>query len=45
MGVGFGSSLIKIWSLTTQKLRKIKPASDLQDIDRESDDVVNLKQV
>lgn len=40
MGVGFASSIIRIWSLTPAKLKKLKQATDLQDIDREADDVL-----
>ncbi|CAG7836956.1 unnamed protein product [Allacma fusca] len=40
MAVGFASSSIKIWSLTPTKLKKLKGASDLAEIERESDDVL-----
>jgi transcription initiation factor TFIID subunit 5 len=40
MAVGFASSLIKVWSVTPNKLKKLKNAADLQDIDREADDVL-----
>jgi len=40
MAVGFATAMIKIWSLTPAKLKKLKPASELVDIDREADDVL-----
>ncbi|CAL8141321.1 unnamed protein product [Orchesella dallaii] len=40
MAIGFASSLIKVWTMTPAKLRKLKPASDLAEIDREADDVL-----
>jgi len=40
MAVGFSTALIKIWSLTPMKLKKIKAATDLTEIDREADDVL-----
>ncbi|KAL0274423.1 UNVERIFIED_CONTAM: hypothetical protein PYX00_006847 [Menopon gallinae] len=36
LGVGFTDSLIKVWSLTPQKLKAMKSAEALQDIDREA---------
>ena len=36
LGVGFADSIIKVWSLTPQKLRAMKSAEALQDIDREA---------
>lgn len=40
MAVGFTDSIIKIWSLTPNKLREMKPTDQLQDIDKEADDVL-----
>ncbi|KAK6623211.1 hypothetical protein RUM43_009063 [Polyplax serrata] len=40
LGVGFTDSIIKVWSLTPQKLRAMKSAEALQDVDREADDVL-----
>lgn len=39
LGVGFTDSIIKIWSLTPQKLKAMKSAEALQDIDREAGNV------
>lgn len=36
LGVGFTDSIIKVWSLTPQKLRAMKSAEALQDVDREA---------
>lgn len=36
LGVGFTDSVIKVWSLTPQKLKTMKSAEALQDIDREA---------
>ncbi|XP_046989330.1 transcription initiation factor TFIID subunit 5 [Schistocerca americana] len=39
LAVGFADSVIKIWTLVPQKLRAMKSAEQLQDIDREAEDV------
>jgi hypothetical protein len=36
LAVGFTDSIIKIWTLVPQKLRAMKSAEQLQDIDREA---------
>jgi len=36
LAVGFNDSFIKVWSLVPQKLRSMKSADQLQDIDREA---------
>lgn len=40
LAVGFTDSIIKVWTLVPQKLRAMKSAEQLQDIDREADDVL-----
>ncbi|XP_041989256.1 transcription initiation factor TFIID subunit 5 [Aricia agestis] len=40
LAVGFNNSTIKIWTLTTVRLRGMKSAEKLQDIDREAGDVL-----
>ncbi|XP_041476835.1 transcription initiation factor TFIID subunit 5-like [Lytechinus variegatus] len=40
LAAGFSDSLIKVWTLTPQKLRKVKQAGALKEIDAESDDVL-----
>ena len=40
MAVGFASSAIKIWAVNNTKLKKLKGASELSEIERESDDVL-----
>lgn len=40
MAVGFADSTIKVWSLTPSKLREMKPADQLKEIDRDADDVL-----
>lgn len=40
IAVGFADSVIKVWSLTPNKLREMKPAEQLKDVDREADDVL-----
>ncbi|GLH04111.1 hypothetical protein R5R35_003384 [Gryllus longicercus] len=39
LAVGFTDSIIKVWTLVPQKLRQMKSTEQLQDIDREADDV------
>jgi len=39
LAVGFSDSTIKIWSLIPQKLRLMKTAEQLQDIDREAGNI------
>jgi len=36
LAVGFTDSIIKVWTLVPQKLRAMKSAEQLQDIDREA---------
>ena len=36
MAAGFSDSIIKVWSLVPQKLRGMKPADLLADIDKEA---------
>lgn len=36
LAVGFSESIIKVWSLLPQKLRCMKSADELQEIDREA---------
>jgi transcription initiation factor TFIID subunit 5 len=36
LAVGFADSFVKIWTLVPQKLRAMKSAEQLQDIDREA---------
>ncbi|XP_014484463.1 PREDICTED: transcription initiation factor TFIID subunit 5 [Dinoponera quadriceps] len=40
LAIGFRDSGIKVWSLIPQKLRLMKTGEELQDIDRERDDVL-----
>ncbi|XP_039763631.1 transcription initiation factor TFIID subunit 5 [Pararge aegeria] len=40
LAVGFNNSSIKVWTLTTIRLRGMKSADKLQDIDREAGDVL-----
>ncbi|KAJ8867764.1 hypothetical protein PR048_031567 [Dryococelus australis] len=40
LAVGFSDALIKVWTLVPQKLRAMKSADQLQDIDREAVDVL-----
>ncbi|XP_022195379.1 transcription initiation factor TFIID subunit 5 [Nilaparvata lugens] len=40
LAVGFSDSIIKVWSLMPQKLRAMKSAEQLQDIDQEAEDVL-----
>lgn len=40
MAVGFADATIKVWSLTPSKLREMKPADQLKEIDRDADDVL-----
>ncbi|XP_043271276.1 transcription initiation factor TFIID subunit 5 [Venturia canescens] len=40
LAVGFADSTLKVWSLVPQKLRLMKTGEQLQDIDREADDVL-----
>ena len=40
LAAGFSDSMIRVWSLTPNKLKKMKPAADLEMIDKESDDVL-----
>ncbi|XP_037085712.1 transcription initiation factor TFIID subunit 5-like [Pollicipes pollicipes] len=40
MAVGFSSSTVRVWSLIPQKLRAMKSADDLADIDKDADDVL-----
>lgn len=40
LAVGFADAIVKVWSLMPQKLRAMKSAEQLQDIDTEADDVL-----
>lgn len=40
LAIGFSDSNIKVWSLTPAKLRELKPADSLREIDRDVDDVL-----
>ncbi|KAG0426796.1 hypothetical protein HPB47_026118 [Ixodes persulcatus] len=40
LAAGFGDSLIRVWSLTPNKLKGMKSAHDLETIDKEADDVL-----
>ncbi|KAL7022472.1 hypothetical protein ACKWTF_012254 [Chironomus riparius] len=40
IAIGFSNAKIKIWSMTPAKLRELKSAEELKDIDREVDDVL-----
>lgn len=39
LAVGFANSHVRVWSLLTQKLKAMKSADQLQDIDHEAEDV------
>lgn len=39
LAVGFTNSIIRIWPLSKNKLRALKQAQDLENLDKESDDV------
>ena len=41
LGAGFSDSVIKMWTLLPHKLKKLKSADALKDINRESDDVLH----
>jgi len=41
VAVGFADSLIKVWTLLPHKLKKLKNAEALKDINREADDVLH----
>jgi transcription initiation factor TFIID subunit 5 len=43
LAVGFADSIVKIWTLVPQKLRAMKSAEQLQDIDREAGKDFGLK--
>jgi transcription initiation factor TFIID subunit 5 len=43
LAVGFADSIVKIWTLMPQKLRAMKSAEQLQDIDREAGKDFGLK--
>lgn len=40
LAIGFADSFIRIWPLTPGKLRGLKPATELENLDKESDDVM-----
>lgn len=40
LSVGFAESMVKVWSLVPAKLKGMKPASELVQIDKEADDVL-----
>lgn len=40
ISIGFADSIVKVWSLTPSKLREMKTADQLKDIDRDADDVL-----
>lgn len=40
IAIGFADSVIKVWSLTPSKLREMKPADQLKEVDREAEDVL-----
>ncbi|XP_075154609.1 TATA-box binding protein associated factor 5 [Haematobia irritans] len=40
MAVGFTDSSVKVWSLTPSKLREMKSAEQLKDIDKDAEDVL-----
>jgi len=41
LAAGFSDSIIKVWSLLPHKLRKLKSAEALKDINKEADDVLH----
>jgi transcription initiation factor TFIID subunit 5 len=45
LAVGFSDSTIKIWSLIPQKLRLMKTAEQLQDIDREAGNIYAFEKI
>ena len=40
LAAGFSDSMIRVWSLTPNKLKKMKPSTELENIDKDSDDVL-----
>lgn len=40
LAAGFADSNIRIWTLTPKKLRSIKPAEILQELEKEAEDVM-----
>lgn len=40
LAVGFSESIVKIWTLVPQKLKAMKTADQLQEINIEADDVL-----
>lgn len=39
IAIGFSDSILKLWSLTPSKLREMKTAEQLKDIDRDAGNV------
>lgn len=40
LAVGFTDSIVKVWTLVPQKLKAMKSAEQLQDVNIEADDVL-----
>ncbi|GAB6019682.1 hypothetical protein CHUAL_001238 [Chamberlinius hualienensis] len=40
LSVGFADSVVRVWSVVPNKLKAMKPASELMQIDKEADDVL-----
>jgi len=45
LAVGFSDSTIKVWSLVQQKLKLMKTAEQLQDIDREAGNLYAFERI
>uniref|UniRef100_V5GLZ5 Transcription initiation factor TFIID subunit 5 n=1 Tax=Anoplophora glabripennis TaxID=217634 RepID=V5GLZ5_ANOGL len=43
LAVGFNDSIIKVWTLVPQKLKAMKSADQLEDVNIEADDVLIIK--
>lgn len=39
MAIGFSDSIIKVWALTSNNLKQLRPPHELEDLDKESEDV------
>jgi hypothetical protein len=41
LAAGLSDAAVRVWTLVTHKLRKLKPAEALKDINREAEDVLH----
>lgn len=40
LAIGYGDSLVQAWTLTSDKLKPLKKAADLEDVDKDADDIM-----